>query len=108
MICPYCNTNVDIEGLNADDIETHLIILKNKDGKMHCHGPIDNPDEIKELCVAALEQTDGNKLVKQIEIFKDKNGGIVIKSEKLHEKEEVKKFILELAHRYGISVEDQQ
>jgi len=108
MICPYCNTTSDIEGLDPDNVESHLIILKNKDGKMHCHGPIDSPDEIKELCTAALDQIDGNKLEKQIEIFKDINGKIVIKSNRLHDTEEVKKYILELAHRYGISVEEDQ
>lgn len=50
FVCNLCEgKNKNIPAINPKEVVNHLLITQNKDGVFHCHGPMNNPELIKQF-----------------------------------------------------------
>lgn len=57
MKCPFCSKENDLP-IVIDDIDEHLIVIINKEGKAHVHGPVDDADKMKNLIMIIANSVD--------------------------------------------------
>jgi len=57
MKCPFCFDNREIP-VNKNQIEEHLIVIKDSNQNFHVHGPVKNKELIKEFILRIGEEAD--------------------------------------------------
>ena len=55
ITCPFCNEEQSLS-MEREELEEHLIVLKNSEGHMHVHGPLEDRQKMKEFILIIAKE----------------------------------------------------